>query len=273
MTWCKTSIYYKYGFIVSLEDIEAWYTTALQPRAWALLLGDFHIPLDNPSSSDFLSLNKSCDVTWIPTPPIHRVWSHSCPLFLTPTKLPICNSQKAFSCNSTWGWPAPCSISQGHHIFLHRNPSKVSPTHLSMLVCSTLPTSSAISSPDVNDTTNTISSTLRSSLECLCPLSTRSVRSMKQQVWYHRYAQTVLYLQKPAYPPVPAYLNNLVGARATPRPLPSPHECCLEKLSVPARPLRLFSYLVSSWWGDLVGSIRAGVIHSSFYKLLKIQLF
>lgn len=219
VTWCKNIIiYHKCGFIVGVEGTEDWYTTALHPWAWALLLGDFHIPLDNPSSSDFLSLNRSFDVT-----PLHLfteldlILAHCC-VFDTLQVTHLHFSENLFM---QFNLRLTSPLLPIPRIFLHHNPSKVSPTHFSMLVRSTLPTSSAISSP------------MLMIPPMLFPL-----------LWDHPWNVFVLYppgllglwsnrcgttdthklfstFKSLLIPPVPSYLNNLVGARATPRPLPS----------------------------------------------------
>lgn len=71
----------------------------------------------------------------------------------------------------------------------------------------------------------------------------------------------------------PSYLNDLVWAHVTPRPLRSVHERHLAKPSVETRLSRLFSYFFPLWWNDLLRSVRARMTLSSFKKLLKIELF
>lgn len=70
-------------------------------------------------------------------------------------------------------------------VFSYCNSCKISSTHVYSLVSSTLPISSTFLSLEINDTTNTICSTLRSSLINLCSLSKRPASDFQPHLWLH----------------------------------------------------------------------------------------
>ncbi len=77
----------------------------------------------------------------------------------------------------TWVPPTPLPVT------FRRNPRSLSPSHLSSVVSSSLPSPTHFSSLDVNTATDTLCSTLTTCLDDICPLSSRPARTAPSNPW------------------------------------------------------------------------------------------
>ncbi|KAK9954730.1 hypothetical protein ABG768_016776 [Culter alburnus] len=152
-----------------------------------VVFGDFNIHLEKPYASDFLSLLALFDLNRLITTSTHKsgnqldlIYTRNCitdnilvkPLHVSDhffitfnLQLPICSP------------PTPLPVT------LRRNLHSLSSSHLSSAVSSSLPSPSQFSSLDVNTATDTLCSTLTSSLDSICPLSSRPARATPSNPW------------------------------------------------------------------------------------------
>ncbi|KAI2645286.1 hypothetical protein H4Q32_028264 [Labeo rohita] len=152
-----------------------------------LVFGDFNIHLDKPYAADFHSLLTSFDFKRLATTSTHKsgnhldlIYTRNCVADNSLVK-PLHTSDHFFiTCNlhitaSTPPTPLPVTF--------RRNLRSLSPSHLSSVVSSSLPSTTLFSSLEVNAATNTLCSTLTSWLDAICPLSSRPARATPINPW------------------------------------------------------------------------------------------
>ncbi len=152
-----------------------------------LVFGDFNIHLDRPYATDFHSLLASFDLKRLTTTSTHKsgnqldlIYTRNC---TTDNILvqPLHISDHFFITFTlhftTQVPPAPLPVT------FRRNLRSLSPTLLSSVVSSSLPSPTHFTSLDVNAATDTLCSTLTSCLDDICPLSSRPARAAPSNPW------------------------------------------------------------------------------------------
>ncbi len=152
-----------------------------------LVFGDFSIHLDRPYATDFHSLLASFDLKRLTTTSTHKsgnqldlIYTRNC---TTDNILvqPLHISDHFFITFTlhftTQVPPAPLPVT------FRRNLRSLSPTLLSSVVSSSLPSPTHFTSLDVNAATDTLCSTLTSCLDDICPLSSRPARAAPSNPW------------------------------------------------------------------------------------------
>ncbi len=146
-----------------------------------LVFGDFNIHLEKPYATDFHSLLASFDLKRLTTTSTHKsgnqldlIYTRDCtadnilvqPLHISDHFFIKFTLHFATRVPST---PLPVTF--------RRNLRSLSPSHLSSVVSSSLPSPTHFSSLDVNAATDTLCSTLTTCLDDICPLSSRPART------------------------------------------------------------------------------------------------
>ena len=154
-----------------------------------VVLGDFNIQPEKLQSSDFTTFFTSFDLTLSPSPPTHRagnqldlVFTRSCSTrALSVTPLPVSDHHfVAFSLPLK----SPSSVPPTTHtVTTRRNLKTLSPSTLSSAVLSSLPPPEQFSLLSAEEASSTLLSSLSSSLDSLCPFSSRPVRSSPPPPW------------------------------------------------------------------------------------------
>ncbi|KAK1792987.1 hypothetical protein P4O66_001603 [Electrophorus voltai] len=153
-----------------------------------ILLGDFNLPSDKLHSSCILPMLTASDLTLNHSPPTHKAGnvldliftrttttsdiSHPPPplrpsLSLLLSLLPSLSIQSSPTCSSSF----------------HRNLHSITPSSLTSTILSTLPHPDSLSSLSLDAVTNSFISTLSSSVNLLCPLSSRAANSSPPAPW------------------------------------------------------------------------------------------
>jgi len=146
-----------------------------------------NIQLDSPNSSDFLTLMHSFELQLLSSPPTHKagkvldlIFTRNCAteaLSVTPLQF-----SDHYFIQFRVSLPRRPSAS-APMVYFCRNLRNLSPTRFSSVVASALPTSNTFSDLEVNDATESLCSTLSSSLDSLCPLSTKPAWSSQSHPW------------------------------------------------------------------------------------------
>ncbi|KAK1789820.1 hypothetical protein P4O66_015706 [Electrophorus voltai] len=154
-----------------------------------ILLADFNLPSDKLHSSCILPLLTEFDLTLNHSPPTHKVGNVLDLIFTrTTTTLNISTTPLHLSDHHflSFSLSLPslsmrssptCSSS------LRRNLHSITPSSLTSTILSTLPHPDSLSSLSFDSFTNTFISTLSSSMNLLCPLSSRPAKSSPPAPW------------------------------------------------------------------------------------------
>ncbi|KAF4088833.1 hypothetical protein AMELA_G00059270, partial [Ameiurus melas] len=152
-----------------------------------LVLGDFNIHLDKPHAADFLALLHTFDLKQLTTPATHKagkqldlILTRNCTthdLLISPL-----HTSDHFFIQFSISLPSPSSLSPPS-ISFRRNLRSLSPSHFSSIVTTLLPSNGHFSSLDVNTATDMLCSTLTSSLDSICPLTSRPARTSPSCPW------------------------------------------------------------------------------------------
>ncbi|XDV50756.1 hypothetical protein PO909_019771 [Leuciscus waleckii] len=170
-----------------VDELDVLLSTFPEDGTPLLVFGDFNIHLEKPHATDFTSLLASFDLKRLITTATHKsgnqldlVYIRNCTtenILVTPLHVSD-HFLITFSLQlSTPAPPPPPPVT------FRRNLRSLSPSHLSSAVSSALPPPSQFSSLDVNTATDTLCSTLISSLDIICPLSSRPARATPSNPW------------------------------------------------------------------------------------------
>ncbi len=145
-----------------------------------LVFGDFNIHLEKPYATDFHSLLASFDLKRLTTTSTHKsgnqldlIYTCDCTadkILVQPLHISDHFFIKFTLHFATRVSPTPLPVT------FRRNLRSLSPSHLSSVVSSSLPSPTHFSSLDVNAATDTLCSTLTTCLDYICPLSSRPAR-------------------------------------------------------------------------------------------------
>ncbi len=176
-------IYHPPGQILAtfLEELDRLLSSFVEDGTLLLVFGNFNIHLDKPYATDFHSLLVSFDLKHLTNTSTHKsgnqldlIYTRDC----TADNILVHISDHFFIKLTlhfaTRVLPTPLPIT------FRRN---LSPSHLSSVVSSSLPSPNHFSSLDVNAATDTLCSTLTSCLDYIFPLSSRPARTAPSNPW------------------------------------------------------------------------------------------
>ncbi len=170
-----------------LEELNGLLSSFPEDGSPLIVFGDFNIHLNKPHAVNFLSLLGSFDLKSLTTTSTHKsasqldlIYTHNCvednilvkPLhttdhYLISFNLHLATSEQSAPLPVTFRWNLP----------------SLSPSHLSSVVSSSLPSPTHFSVLDVNAGTDTLFFTLTSCLDHICPLSSRPARAAPSNPW------------------------------------------------------------------------------------------
>ncbi|XP_058619144.1 uncharacterized protein LOC131531942 [Onychostoma macrolepis] len=170
-----------------LEELDGLLSSFVEDGTPLLVFGDFNIHLDKPYATDFHSLLASFDLNRLTTTSTHKsgnqldlIYTRNCTadnILVQPLHISD-HFFITFTLHSaTRVPPTPLPVT------FRRNLRSLSPSHLSSVVSSSLPSPTHFSSLDVNAATETLCSTLTSCLDDICPLSSMSARAAPSNPW------------------------------------------------------------------------------------------
>ncbi len=152
-----------------------------------LVFGDFNSHLEKPYATDFHSLLASFDLKRLTTTSTHKsgnqldlIYTRDCTavnILVQPLHISDHLFIKFTLHFATQVPPTPLPVT------FRRNLRSLSPSHLSSVVSSSLPSPTHFSSLDVNTATDTLCSTLTTCLDDICPLSSRPARTAPSNPW------------------------------------------------------------------------------------------
>ncbi len=170
-----------------LEELDGLLSSFMEDGTPILVFGDFNINLEKPYATDFHSLLASFDLKCLTTTSTHKsgnqldlIYTRDCTadnILVQPLHISDHSFIKFTLHFATRVPPTPLPVT------FRRNLRSLSPSHLSSVVSSSLPSPTYFSSLDVNAATDTLCSTLTSCLDNICPLSSRSARTAPSNPW------------------------------------------------------------------------------------------
>ncbi len=170
-----------------LEELDRLLSSFVEDGTPLLVFGDLNIHLDKPYATDFHSLLASFDLKRLTTTSTHKlgnqldlIYTRNCtadnilvqPLHISDHFFITFKLHFATHAPQT---PLPVTF--------RRNLRSLSPSHLSSVVFSSLPSPTHFTSLDVNAATDTLCSTLTSCLDDICPLSSRPAWAAPSNPW------------------------------------------------------------------------------------------
>ncbi|XP_037390642.1 uncharacterized protein LOC119262488 [Pygocentrus nattereri] len=173
-------------FIEELDTLLSLFPVGETPL---ILPGDFNLPLDKLQSSCLLPLLSSFDLTLNQSPPTHRAGNVLDLVFTRPTSAkalvvtPLTCSDHYFLSFSLSLPSLPTFPTSSHTTTTRRNLHSISPSNLASCITSTLPSPDSFSSLSVESATDTLLSSISSSLDHLYPVSSRTLRSSPPAPW------------------------------------------------------------------------------------------
>ncbi len=170
-----------------LEELDGLLSSFSEDGSPLIVFGDFNIHLNKHHAVHFISLLASFDLKRLTTTSTHKsgsqldlIYTRNCVAANILVK-PLHNSDHYFiSFNihiATSKPPAPLPVT------FRWNLRSLSPSHLSSVVSSSLPSPTHLSALDVNAATDTLFSTLTSCLDHICPLSSRPAHAAPSNPW------------------------------------------------------------------------------------------
>ncbi len=152
-----------------------------------LVFGDFNLHLEKPYATDFHSLLASFHLKRLTTTSTHKsgnqldlIYTRDCTadnILVQPLHISDHFFIKFTLHFATLVPPTPLPVT------FRRNLCSLSPSHVSSVISSSLPSPTYFSSLDVNAATDTLCSTLNSCLDDICPLSSRPARTTPSNPW------------------------------------------------------------------------------------------
>ncbi|KAI2661089.1 putative RNA-directed DNA polymerase from transposon BS [Labeo rohita] len=171
-----------------LDELDGLLSSFQEDGSPLLVFGDFNIHLDKPYPADFHSLLASFYFKCLVTTSTQKsgnqldlIYTRNCvadnslvkPLHISDHFFITCNLHLTSSTPPT---PLPVTF--------RLNLRALSPSHLSSVVSSSLPSTTLFSSLEINAATDTLCSTLTSCLDDICPLSSRPARATPSNPWF-----------------------------------------------------------------------------------------
>ncbi len=157
-----------------LEELDGLLSSFMEDGTPLLVFGDFNIHLEKPYATDFHSLLASFDLKRLTTTSTHKsgnqldlIYTRDCTadnILVQPLHISDHFFIKFTLHFATRVPPTPLPVT------FRRNLRSLSPSHLSSVVSSSLPSPTHFSSLDVNAATDTLCSTLTTCLDEICPL-------------------------------------------------------------------------------------------------------
>ncbi len=170
-----------------LEELDGLLSSFMEDGTPLLVFGDFNIHLEKPYATDFHSLLASFDLKRLTTTSTHKsgnqldlIYTRDCTadnILVQPLHISDHFFIKFTLHFATRVPPTPLPVT------FRRNLRSLSPSHLSSVVSSSLPSPTNFSSLDVNAATDTLCSTLTTCLDDICPLSSRPARTAPSNPW------------------------------------------------------------------------------------------
>ncbi len=170
-----------------LEELDGLLSSFMEDGTPLLVFGDFNIHLEKPYATDFHSLLASFDLKRLTTTSTHKsgnqldlIYTRDCTadnILIQPLHISDHFFIKFTLHFATRVPPTPLPVT------FRRNLRSLSPSRLSSVVSSSLPSPTNFSSLDVNTATDTLCSTLTTCLDDICPLSSRPARTAPSNPW------------------------------------------------------------------------------------------
>ncbi len=170
-----------------LEELDGLLSSFMEDGTPLLVFGDFNIHLEKPYATDFHSLLASFDLKRLTTTSTHKsgnqldlIYTRDCTadnILVQPLHISDHFFIKFTLHFATRVPPTPLPVT------FRQNLRSLSPSHLSSVVSSFLPSPTHFSSLDVNAATDTLCSTLTTCLDDICPLSSRPARTAPSNPW------------------------------------------------------------------------------------------
>ncbi len=182
-------IYRPPGQIIApfLEELDGLLSSFMEDGTPILVFSDFNIHLEKPYATDFHSLLASFDLKRLTTTSTHKsgnqlnlIYTRDCTAYnilVQPLHISDHSFIKFTLHFATRVPPTPLPVT------FRRNLRSLSPSHLSSVISSSLPSPTYFSSLDVNAATDTLCSTLTSCLDDICPLSSRLAQTSPSNPW------------------------------------------------------------------------------------------
>ena len=170
-----------------LEELDVLLSNYPEDGTPLVLLGDFNIHLDKPQAADFNTLLASFDLKRVSTTATHKsgnqldlIYTRCCSVDNTLVTPLHTSDHFLITANLTL---TPEAAHAPTRVTFRRNLRSLSPSRLSSVVASSLPSLSQFSALDTNSATDTFCSTLTSCLDNFCPLSSRPARTTPSAPW------------------------------------------------------------------------------------------
>ncbi len=170
-----------------LEELDVLLLNFPEDGTPLVLLGDFNIHLDKPQATDFNTMLTSLDLKRVFTTATHKssnqldlIYTRNC--FTDNTLVTPLHTSDHFLITSNLTL-TPDTAHTPLQVTFRRNLRSLSPSLLSSMVSSSLPSPSQFSALDTNSATDTLCFTLTSCLDRFCPLSSRPARATPSAPW------------------------------------------------------------------------------------------
>ncbi|XP_051556183.1 uncharacterized protein LOC127442303 [Myxocyprinus asiaticus] len=170
-----------------LEELDVLLSSLPEDGRPLVVLGDFNIHQDKPQATELNTLLASFDLEKLHTTATHRsgnqldlIFTCNCTnsnILVTPLHV---SDHYFVQFNMT----LPSTLKQTPPLVsFRRNLRSLSPSRLSTAVSTSLPTQNIFTTLNVNTATDTLSSTLTTCLDNICPISTRPARATPPSPW------------------------------------------------------------------------------------------
>ncbi|XP_065816561.1 uncharacterized protein [Labrus bergylta] len=148
-----------------------------------IVIGDMNIHTDKAQATDFLALLSSFDLTQVPTPPTHKA-GNTLDLILTQNCLTVTplHLSDHFFIQSIIILPE-LPLAHPQMVSYHQNMRSLKPAQLSNEVMAAMPAHKVFTALSTEEATDTLCSTLASSLHKLCPLVSKPARKTLPSPW------------------------------------------------------------------------------------------
>ncbi len=170
-----------------LEELDGLLSSFPEDGSPLLVFGDFNIHLDKPYAADFHSLLASFDFKCFTTTSTHKSGNQLDLIFTwncTADNILVKSLHISDHFFITFNLHLPtCVPPTPLPVTFRWNLRSLSPSHLSSVVSSSLPSPTHFSSLDVNAATDTLCSTLNSCIDDICPLSFRPAQAAPSNPW------------------------------------------------------------------------------------------
>ncbi len=170
-----------------LEELDVLLSNFPEDGTPLVLLGDFNIHLEKPQATDFNTLLTSFDLKRVSTTATHKsgnrldlIYTRYCSTDNTLVTPLHTSDHFLITSNLTL---TPDIAHAPSQVTFRRNLHSLSPSRLSSMVSSALPSPSQFSALDTNSATDTLCFTLTSCLDNFCPLSSRPARATPSAPW------------------------------------------------------------------------------------------